>query len=341
MPDLVDARPKFITNQDLEQILLCRSHKTATLLSKPATGKAVADQAAEIARVRNIPVTEVTKFLFPECRPELLQRAIKNLITVPGPQGPIGPGGPAGPAGPGGATGPQGIPGPAGGPPGPQGEQGVPGPAGSAGPPGADGAEGADGATGLQGPQGDPGPAGPAGPGAEDQILSFTTVDMSKTGQVNPETSFTNYEPDISIRTWKILPSTTSQEPIHLSFKLPDNFDASGGNPIVDIIFLIDRLSASGTKAKVRARADYVGGGEIVPASPGGPFDESPDTGDITITEPAVNERRSICMTITLDATKMAANDDVLLVFDRIAPTSDEYDKDIYLRSVNIRYFAA
>ena len=171
----------------------------------------------------------------------------------------------------------------------------------------------------------------------KEKELVFTADDWNKRTLTSPDTKSTQYENDSRVSAWRMIRSILTQEPIMIRFGMPQNWDGTT-NPTVRLFLLVDDLAGAGTKVNIQIRADYKGDQADIPASPGGLFAETKPSGDITITEPPLNQLKEHRATVTLDATKIAVDDTVLLVIDRVAPTPTEYDQNIFLASANFRY---
>ncbi len=252
----------------------------------------------------------------------------------PGPQGPqgkMGPEGPAGSVGPKGDQGEQGKLGPVGpiGPKGDQGEQGKLGPVGPTGP---------KGDQGDQGEQGKIGPVGPPGCGANEIV--FNQGNMFEHGQssANDMDGALNQQfgnsPPLSIKTWSINVSDLPQQPLTLPFALPSTY-VSGGQVIIHFFTTYKQNIPDGN---VRWRVRYTTRSNGESSTRTAPLLASIGS-DVAVSNPANND--SIIQyyaTVNLTNLVAAANDWIILYFDRVAPDGDEYDNVVNLSTVRFKY---
>ena len=135
----------------------------------------------------------------------------------------------------------------------------------------------------------------------------------------------------MAINTYKILKSSDGQEPVTVQFNIPATF---GTSPSVDVHIVTAALSSSGTNVRLRARLFFKGQGEDY----SGPFDQTV-TSDVAVTEPPSSGIvRFFRFPFTLSATGISGNDCAGLTVDRIAPTSNEYDDDIYIYCASFQF---
>ncbi len=257
--------------------------------------------------------------------------------------------GPTGATGATGATGPQG----------PTGSQGIPGPQGPQGNTGATGPQGVTGSQGIPGPLGPTGPTGATGatggcgigcfflnaytmleqegnfPGA----VSTTTVPDREFGGVY---GGSYNAPRFSA--WILPPSPTgidflTQHFIGTEFVIPNDLDTT--QPVfLDFHLLYEQFDETGD-AQLQVQADYVSNGEEFGNNPpAAGFAQTVVSGDFTVIEPVDSDNlRHVIITVPLNGALMADNDWGFFLMTRINPDSEnEYDADIYLSLIAVRY---
>jgi hypothetical protein len=295
-----------------------------------------------------------------------------GIAGTTGTTGNTGATGLTGPTGATGATGPVGLIG-ATGNTGATGATGTQGATGSIGIPGPQGPQGNTGATGPQGPtgsQGLPGPQGPQGTGATGNTGATGATGGCGIGCLilNPYTMLEqegNFPGSVSTTTvpdrefggvyggaynaprfsaWTLPPSPTgidflTQHFIGTQFVIPSDLDTT--QPVfLDFHILIEQFDETGD-AQLQLQADYIGNGtELGNNAPATGFAQTVLSGDFVIIEPVDEDNlRHIIVTVALNGALMVDNDWGFFLITRINPDSEnEYDEDIYLSSIALRY---
>ena len=170
----------------------------------------------------------------------------------------------------------------------------------------------------------------------------FTPFDMYKDASLFPDSpSFDKvYEsggvpvmPPVTIKAWRMLQSSATQEPIMLQFAIPDV-----PSPLsffeVELHVLIERGNEIGV-FRIGVRGDFVA--DLTDIGP--VFDFSVSTSDIVVVEPAVADNlKHIVVSILVPTGTIDTKDWGLLVFERVRPSGDEYVPNVFLSSVILRY---
>jgi hypothetical protein len=166
--------------------------------------------------------------------------------------------------------------------------------------------------------------------GALDDEIHLPVLLFTKGSNNNPDQTFTQYEGNLRVLTWKVLKSSQSQQPIHAQARIPNNFDPATA-PSLELIFMINRDNAGvGGNVRLQTRLGYRDDGQDVPASPGGAFQQTIDT-NFAVTEPAAGLIRVKKVTVPVAvAPAIPAGGWLYVVLDRVAPAPTEYDSQIY-----------
>lgn len=281
-----------------------------------------------------------------------------GLIGATGNTGNTGATGATGSTGSTGATGATGAAGLAGA----TGNTGATGTTGATGPTGATGNTGATGSTGAQGIPGIPGIPGQCGNGSF-FLNSYAMMEQHATLgglQVNyiPDEQFDDVYEDATplgvnapiVEAW-ILPKTPlgpiDESIIHriqTQFIVPNDVDLTE-DVFLDVHIFVAQFGHDGDDpidARLQVRADYrADGGQFGTGTGGGSFSENIFSADFACIEPTDDDDnlRHQIVTIQLDNTLMANNGWGYLSITRVNPLSEqEYDDDIYLTAVALRY---
>ena len=143
---------------------------------------------------------------------------------------------------------------------------------------------------------------------------------------------------------WILPPSPTgidflTQHFIGTQFVIPNDLDTT--QPVfLDFHILIEQFGESGD-ARLQLQADYkTNGAELGNNAPASGFAETIETLDFPIIEPIDSDNlRHIIITVPLNPLLMLNNDWGFFLITRINPDSeDEYEDDIYLSSIAVRY---
>lgn len=175
------------------------------------------------------------------------------------------------------------------------------------------------------------------------QTISFRAMDFTKDAVALPDTNFDNTygvtPPLISLKAWRMLPSSSAQEPITVEFDMPIDLDTTW-DPTIDLKLLVANNGGTGSVINVRGRIDLKASGlQLGVTSPATGFSQTLTTGDVTVTpEPASGNLKNIRLSFSVAASTIAPRSIAVLVLDRIATTGTEYNNDVYLGSMVLRY---
>ncbi len=165
--------------------------------------------------------------------------------------------------------------------------------------------------------------------------LVFNAFNIANSKGQNPNATFfipqqTTEPSRPPVTFWSINKSTLTQDPLSLIFQIPKNFDNTGSVEVTAHLWVND-TNIAGNSAALRLWADFKNNVQDLGASG---FSQTVISDDISITP------GNIQVTISLDASTIAAQDWALLIFDRTAPSvpANEYDADMYLSSISFRY---
>jgi len=171
--------------------------------------------------------------------------------------------------------------------------------------------------------------------------LVFNACNFVNNSGRNPNALFFTFAPTTGatrppLATWALNKSNHMQDPLSLTFQIPNSFDNTGSAEI-EIHLIITNVGASGNSTALRVRADFVNNDQEMGT---GGFSQTIISDDISITDPTNGNLRHVFTTISLDASAILAQDWAFLVLDRTAPSipANEYDADIYLSSISFRY---
>lgn len=240
------------------------------------------------------------------------------------------------------------------------GSQGLPGGIGLIGATGATGPQGATGSQGLPGPQGGgttgaTGATGATGSCGNGSFFLNPYTMLQQEGNF-PGTVSTTTVPDREFggvyggsynaprfSAW-ILPEaptgidSLTQHFIGTQFIIPDDLDRT--QPVLlDFHLLIEQFGETGN-AQLQLQADYkTNGAELGNNAPAGGFAQTILTGDFPIIEPIDEDNlRHIVITVPLNNALMFDNDWGYFLITRTEADDDDYDDDIYLSSIGVRY---
>lgn len=175
------------------------------------------------------------------------------------------------------------------------------------------------------------------------QSITFVAEDFSKDAAASPDTNFDNVygstPPLIAFKSWQMVPSSSTQEPLTLQFDMPIDLDSTW-DPTIDLKLFIANNSGSGSVVNIQLRIDLkVPGQQIGVVSPATGFSQTITSGDVTVTpEPASGNLKNVRVSMPVSGSTIAPRSTVVVVIDRVATTDTEYDNNVYLGSMVFRY---